>query len=162
MARSLNRVTLIGHLGADPELRYFASGDAYTRFTLATSESWKDKTSGEPVEHTEWHRCFATRRLAEVIGDYLHKGSKVYIEGKLKTRSFDKEGTTHYITEIEVREMMMLDGRPAADGGHAAAAAPTPCATTRTALPPASAKAALDLQTPVQSSWEDDVSDIPF
>jgi single-strand DNA-binding protein len=160
MARSLNRVTLIGHLGADPELRYFASGDAYVRFTLATSESWKDKTSGEPMEHTEWHRCFAARRLAEVIGDYLHKGSKVYIEGKLKTRSFDKEGTTHYITEIEVREMMMLDGRAAADGGHASAAAPTPRAATRTPRPSASAKAALDLQAPPTEPDFDD--DIPF
>lgn len=152
MARSLNKVTLIGNLGADPELRYFASGDAYTRFTLATSESWKDKTSGEPMEHTEWHRCFAARRLAEVIGDYLHKGSKVYVEGKLKTRSYDKEGVTHYVTEIEVRDMMMLDGRPAADG------APAPAA--RAARRPAPAKSAPDVQAPPATIDFDD--DIPF
>lgn len=154
MARSLNKVTLIGNLGADPELRYFASGDAYTRFTLATSESWKDKTSGEPQEHTEWHRCFAARRLAEVIGDYLHKGSKVYIEGKLKTRSYDKEGVTHYVTEIEVREMMMLDGR---QGDGAAPAAPS---APRPARRPATAKSAPDVQAPpVQPDFDDD---IPF
>lgn len=117
MARSLNKVQLIGNLGADPEVRYFASGDAFTRFTLATSESWKDKSTGETKESTEWHRCFATRRLAEVIGQYLRKGGKIYVEGKLKTRSYDKEGVTHYATEIHVDDMMMLDGRQGGGSG---------------------------------------------
>ena len=109
---SLNKVQLIGHLGADPETRFTTSGDAVTNVRLATSETWKDKASGEQRENTEWHRVVFYRRLAEVAGEYLKKGSQVYIEGRIKTRKWqDKEGKDQYTTEIEATEMKMLGGK---------------------------------------------------
>jgi len=109
---SLNKVQLIGHLGADPETRFTTSGDAVTNVRLATSETWKDKASGEQKESTEWHRVVFYRRLAEVAGEYLKKGSQVYIEGRIKTRKWqDKEGKDQYTTEIEATEMKMLGGK---------------------------------------------------
>ena len=107
---SLNKVQLIGHMGRDPELKHINSGDAVANFTVATTERWKDK-SGNRQERTEWHRCTAFGRLGEVCGEYLKKGSKVYLEGQLKTRSWDKDGQKQYMTEINVREMQMLDSR---------------------------------------------------
>ncbi len=118
MARGVNKVILIGNLGKDPEVRYMPNGGAVANVTLATSESWKDKTSGENQEKTEWHRVVMFRRLAEIAGEYLKKGSKVYIEGKLQTRKWqDKEGKDHYTTEIIANEMQMLDSRGAGGGG---------------------------------------------
>lgn len=109
---SLNKVQLIGHLGADPETRFTTSGDAVTNVRLATSETWKDKASGEQRENTEWHRVVFYRRLAEVAGEYLKKGSQVYIEGRIKTRKWqDKEGKDQYTTEIEATEMKTLGGK---------------------------------------------------
>lgn len=112
MARGINKVILIGNLGQDPEFRSTGSGQPIASFSLATSESWKDKTSGERIERTEWHRIAVWGRLAEVCRDYLHKGSKVYVEGRLQTRKWqDKDGNDRYTTEIVANEMQMLDGR---------------------------------------------------
>ena len=112
MARGINKVILIGNLGADPEVKYMPSGDPVATIRLATSESWKDKTTGENVEKTEWHRVVFFKRLAEITGEYLKKGSKVYIEGKLQTRKWQgQDGQDRYTTEVVANEMQMLDSR---------------------------------------------------
>jgi len=117
-SRGVNKVILVGNLGNDPETRAFPSGDMVTNITLATSETWKDKQTGQPQERTEWHRVVFHRRLAEIAGEYLHKGSKVYIEGSLKTRKWQgKDGQDRYTTEIVAREMQMLDSRASGQGG---------------------------------------------
>ncbi|MGE4415945.1 MAG: single-stranded DNA-binding protein [Marinobacterium sp.] len=118
MARGINKVILIGNLGADPEVRYMPSGNAVTNVNLATSESWKDKQSGQMQERTEWHRVVFFNRLAEIAGEYLRKGSKVYIEGSLRTRKWQgQDGQDRYTTEIVASEMQMLDGRGGEGGG---------------------------------------------
>jgi single-strand DNA-binding protein len=119
MARGVNKVILIGNLGKDPEVRYMPSGGAVANVTLATSESWKDKQSGEKQERTEWHNVVFYNRLAEIAGEYLKKGSKVYVEGSLRTRKWqDKNsGADRYTTEIIASEMQMLDGRGGGGGG---------------------------------------------
>lgn len=112
MARGINKVILIGNLGKDPETRYMPSGGAVTNITLATSESWKDKSSGEQQERTEWHRVVFFNRLAEIVAEYLKKGSKVYVEGSLRTRKWQgQDGQDRYTTEIIASEMQMLDSR---------------------------------------------------
>ena len=109
---SVNRVILIGNLGKDPETRYAPSGDAVTNITVATTETWKDKATGEKREATEWHRVVFFGKLAEIAGQYLKKGSQVYLEGKLKTRKWqDKDGHERYTTEINADEMKMLGGK---------------------------------------------------
>jgi single-strand DNA-binding protein len=109
---SVNKVILVGNLGADPETRYLPSGDPVTNLRLATTDSWKDKASGEKKDATEWHRVVLFRRLAEVAGQYLKKGSQVYIEGRIRTRKWqDKDGQERYTTEIEAEEMKMLGSR---------------------------------------------------
>ena len=108
--KGVNKVILIGNLGNDPELRYTPSGSAVANITLATSESWRDKQSGEQQERTEWHRVVFFNRLAEIVGEYLRKGSKIYVEGSLRTRKWqDKAGIERYTTEIVAAEMHMLD-----------------------------------------------------
>jgi len=122
MARGVNKVILIGNLGADPETRAMPSGTTVANLRLATSESWRDKQTGEQQERTEWHRVALFGRLAEVAGEYLRKGSKVYIEGSLRTRKWtDKQGTERYSTEIVGNDMQMLDGRGGQAGGGASA-----------------------------------------
>ena len=111
MARGINKVILIGNLGQDPETRYLPSGGAVTNVSLATTESWRDRENGEQRDRTEWHRIVFFRRLAEIAGEYLKKGSKVYIEGQLRTRQWEREGQKHYTTEIVANEMQMLDSR---------------------------------------------------
>ena len=112
MARGVNKVILIGNLGQDPEVKYMPNGNAVANVTIATSESWKDKNTGEQVDKTEWHRVVFFRRLAEIVGEYLKKGSKIYIEGKLQTRKWqDKNGKDNWTTEIIANEMQMLDSR---------------------------------------------------
>jgi len=116
MARGINKVILIGNLGKDPEVRYTTSGSAVTNITLATSESWKDKNTGETQERTEWHRIVFFNRLAEIAGEYLKKGSKVYIEGSLRTRKWQgQDGQDRWTTEIVANEMQMLDSRSDGD-----------------------------------------------
>lgn len=115
--RGVNKVILVGNLGADPELRYTGSGTAVCNFNLATNESYKDR-DGNQVEKTEWHRIVAWERLAEICGEYLKKGRQVYVEGSLQTRQYeDKEGVTRYTTEIKMREMQMLGGPGEGGGG---------------------------------------------
>ncbi len=111
-SRGINKVILIGNLGADPEVRYSPSGAAVTNIRIATSEQWRDKQSGETQERTEWHRVVFFGRLAEIAGEYLKKGSKVYIEGRLQTRKWQtQDGQDRYTTEIVANEMQMLDAR---------------------------------------------------
>jgi len=112
MARSgINKVILVGNLGQDPEVKYTAGGDAVTTLSIATSDSWKDKDTGQDQERTEWHRVVLWRRLAEIAGEYLNKGSKVYVEGQLRTRKWEQEGQTRYTTEIVARELQFLDSK---------------------------------------------------
>ncbi|MCH8137296.1 MAG: single-stranded DNA-binding protein [Proteobacteria bacterium] len=118
MARGVNKVILVGNLGSDPETRYMPSGDAVTNISVATTESWKDKQTGEQKEKTEWHRVVMFRRLGEIAAEYLRKGSQVYIEGKLRTNKWkDRDGNDRYTTEIIADEMQMLGGRGGAGGG---------------------------------------------
>jgi single-strand DNA-binding protein len=119
MARGVNKVIIIGNLGAEPEVRHMPSGGAVASLSVATSESWKDKQTGQMQERTEWHKISMFNRLAEIAGEYLHKGSKVYIEGSLRTRKWqDKSGQDRYTTEIIANTMQMLDGRGGAGGGN--------------------------------------------
>lgn len=119
MARGINKVILIGNLGADPETKYMPSGGAVANVNLATSETWKDKQTGQPQERTEWHRVVFFNRLAEIAGEYLRKGSKVYIEGSLRTRKWQgQDGQDRYTTEIVANEMQMLDSRGGQSGGQ--------------------------------------------
>ena len=112
MARGVNKVILIGNLGQDPDVRSMPNGNAVTKITVATSESWKDKNTGQQQERTEWHRVVAFARLAEIMGEYLRKGSKVYIEGSLRTNKWqDQNGQDRYTTEIVADQMQMLDSR---------------------------------------------------
>ncbi len=143
MARGVNKVILIGNLGADPEVRYSASGTAMATVNLATAESWMDKQTNQWQERTEWHRLVMFARTAEVAGEYLRKGSQIYVEGRLQTRKWqDQNGADRYTTEIVVNEMQMLGGR----GGEANAnagygggnARPAPAAGNQYAPPPAS------------------------
>ena len=139
-SRGVNKVILIGNLGQDPEVRYMANGNAVANVTVATSESWKDQ-QGQQQERTEWHRCVMYRRLAEIVGEHLKKGAKVYMEGRLQTREWqDQQGQKRYTTEIIVNEMQMLDGRPAGTRPPAQAnspdASPPPSANSRTTTEP--------------------------
>lgn len=119
MARGINKVILVGNLGADPETRYMPSGKAVTNIRIATSESWTDRQSGDKQERTEWHSVVLFDKLGEISAEYLRKGSQVYIEGSLRTRKWqDKEGKDRYTTEIVAREMQMLGGRGNAGTGE--------------------------------------------
>ena len=113
MARGVNKAIILGNVGGDPEVKYLPSGGAVTNITVATSETWKDKNTGQPQEKTEWHRVVFFNKLAEIAGEYLKKGAKVYIEGSLRTRKWQaQDGTDRYSTEIVGSEMQMLDGAP--------------------------------------------------
>ena len=127
--RGVNKVILVGNLGNDPEIRHMPNGDAVANFSIATSEVWKDKNTGEQQERTEWTRCVAFRRQAEIVEQYVKKGSRLYVEGRLQTRSWDQDGVKRYATEIVVNEFQMLDGRnsqqaPASGQSSQAPAAP--------------------------------------
>jgi single-strand DNA-binding protein len=125
MARGINKVILVGHLGKDPEVRYMPSGNAVCNVTLATSDSWKDKQSGETKDRTEWHNLVFYGRLAEIAGEYLRKGSQAYVEGRLQTRKWqDKSGNDRYTTEIIVGDMQMLGGRGGGGGSADFSASP--------------------------------------
>jgi single-strand DNA-binding protein len=120
MAQGVNKVILIGNVGGDPETKYMPSGGAVTNLSIATSESWKDKQTGQPQERTEWHRVVFFNRLAEIASEYVRKGSKVYVEGALRTRQWEQDGVKRYSTEIVASQMQMLDSRQ----GGAQAGAP--------------------------------------
>jgi len=154
---SVNKVILVGNLGKDPEIRYMPNGDALANVTIATSESWKDKASGEKKELTEWHRLVFRNKLAEIVGQYLKKGSSIYVEGRIRTRKWtDKEGQERYTTEIDVREMTMLGGRSSASSadGEAEYGGSMPSSPA-----PAAARGAPAKKAP---SFDDMDDDIPF
>ena len=152
---SVNKVILVGNLGADPETRYMPNGDAVANIRLATTESWKDKASGEKREITEWHRVVFYRKLGEIAGQYLKKGSAVYVEGRIRTRKWqDKEGQERYTTEIEANEMQMLGGGSgggAPSGGEAEYGGSMPSQSAPRSAPAKKAP-----------SFEDMDDDIPF
>ena len=116
-SRGINKVILVGNVGADPETRYMPNGNAVTNITLATSETWNDKNTGEQQERTEWHRVTFYQRLAEIVAEYVRKGSKLYVEGRLQTRSWEQDGIKRYATDIIANEMQMLDSRGSGGGG---------------------------------------------
>ena len=169
MARGINKVIIVGNLGQDPETRYMPSGGAVTNISVATSESWKDKQTGQPQERTEWHRIVFFNRLAEIAGEYLKKGSQVYVEGSLRTRKWqDQGGQDRYTTEIVASEMQMMGGRQGAgapmggDPGYGApAAAPAQSAAPNYQSQPSSAPAQQPAPAAPQTmdSFDDD---IPF
>jgi single-strand DNA-binding protein len=136
-SRGINKVILVGNLGNDPEHRVLPSGGGVTNISLATSESWKDKTSGEQKERTEWHRVVFFNRLSEIAAEYLRKGSKVYVEGALRTRKWqDQSGQDRYTTEIVGAEMQMLDSRGATQDGGGYQSAPAPSSPAPAAANP--------------------------
>jgi single-strand DNA-binding protein len=149
-SRGVNKVILIGNLGQDPEVRYMPNGGAVCNISVATSETWKDKNTGESQEKTEWHRVVMFRKLAEIAGEYLKKGSKVYLEGRLQTRKWqDQQGQDRYMTEIVADEMQMLDGR-----GGSAEFAPS---QSRSSAPQSQQRP--QAAPPADNGFEDD---IPF
>jgi single-strand DNA-binding protein len=156
---SINKVILIGNLGREPEVRYTANGAAICNVTIATSRNWKDKTSGEKMEETEWHRVVFYDRLAEIAGEYMKKGKPVYVEGRLKTRKWtDKDGAEKYTTEIIADNMQLLGGRD--DGGDRQERAP---AARRTAAPAPRAQGGGGGSSSKSSTGFDDMDDdIPF
>jgi single-strand DNA-binding protein len=161
---SVNKVILIGNLGRDPEVRYTPNGNAVCNVSVATSRTWKAKDSGDKVEETEWHRVAFFDRLAEIAGEYLKKGSPVYVEGRLKTRKWtDKEGKENYTTEIIAEEMKMLGGREGRGGGDEGGRADDRGGEERQARPPASRPAAAKPAGAKSSTGFDDMDDdIPF
>jgi single-strand DNA-binding protein len=155
-SRGVNKVILVGNVGNDPEVRYMPNGNAVANISIATSDTWKDKTSGDQQEKTEWHRVVFFNRLAEIVEQYVKKGSKLYVEGRLQTRSWEQDGVKRYSTEIVSNEMQMLDSRGGAgasqDFGNQPAAAPAQQAQPQAAAQPQSAPANFD-------NFDDD---IPF
>ena len=159
MARGINKVILIGNLGRDPETRYSQAGNAVTKFSVATSDSWRDKQSGEQQDRTEWHNIVCFGRTAETAGQYLRKGSKVYIEGSLSTSSWEQDGQKRYRTEVIARDFQMLDSRGADAGppsGFEQRGAPAPVESQPAESQPAA-------NAPTLSDDDDDFDDdIPF
>ncbi|WP_298184518.1 single-stranded DNA-binding protein [uncultured Pseudomonas sp.] len=164
MARGVNKVILVGTCGQDPETRYLPNGNAVTNLSLATSEQWTDKQTGQKVEKTEWHRVSMFGKVAEIAGEYLRKGSQVYIEGKLQTREWEKDGIKRYTTEIVVDmqgTMQLLGGRPDNTGGDSASRQQRPAAPQRAPQQPAPRPAPQPAAQPAPDfdSFDDD---IPF
>lgn len=150
-SRGINKVILVGNVGQDPETRYMPNGNAVTNISIATSETWKDKNTGEQQERTEWHRVTFYQRLAEIVAEYVKKGTKLYVEGRLQTRSWEQDGVKKYATDIIANEMQMLDSRGSAGDSYSPSqsqSAPPPKNETPTQ------------QVPVDADSFDD--DIPF
>ena len=152
MARGINKVILVGTCGKDPDTRYMPSGGAVTNISIATNEQWTDKQSGQKQERTEWHNVVFFGRLGEIAGEYLKKGSQVYVEGKLKTESYEKDGVTRYSTKIIASEMQMLGGR---GGASASGGDYTPAANENQSQPSPQPMAAA-------TANDDFDDDIPF
>lgn len=160
MARGINKVIIVGNLGQDPEVKYMPSGGAVCNITVATSESWNDKTSGEKQERTEWHRIVFYRKLAEIAGEYLRKGSQVYVEGKLTTRKWqDQGGADRSTTEIIANEMQMLGGRGSASSGGASSSGSPGFENNQASAKPA---ASSNAPAPAGGMADDFDDDIPF
>ncbi|MEZ5524932.1 MAG: single-stranded DNA-binding protein [Pseudomonadales bacterium] len=162
-SRGVNKVILVGNLGQDPETRYLPSGGAVTNVTLATSETWKDKQTGQQQERTEWHRVVFFNRLGEIAGEYLRKGSKIYVEGSLRTRKWQgQDGQDRYTTEIVASEMQMLDSRGAGDsfgGGQYQQSAPQQNTAPQQGMAPQQPAAQ---PQPAPGGFDDFDDDIPF
>lgn len=163
MARGINKVIIVGNVGQDPEVKYMPSGGAVTSISVATSESWKDKNTGQQQERTEWHKIVFYNKLAEIAGEYIKKGSKVYVEGSLRTRKWQaQDGSDRYTTEIIASEMQMLDSKPA-DGSapqqRQAAPAQQRQAAPQQGYPPSAARPAAAAPAPAIDDFSDD---IPF
>ncbi|MCK9502913.1 MAG: single-stranded DNA-binding protein [Porticoccaceae bacterium] len=163
MARGINKVILVGNLGQDPETRYMPNGNAVTNASIATSDTWKDKQTGQQQERTEWHRVVFFNKLGEIAGQYLKKGSKVYIEGSLRTRKWQgQDGSDRYTTEIVASDMQMLDGRP----GGGDYSPPADSWSQNSAPQPSGAPSKSSSQAPAQESsgggFADFDDDIPF
>ena len=160
MARGINKVIIVGNLGRDPETRYLPSGGAVTNVSVATSKAWRDRDSGEQKERTEWHRVVFFNRLAEIASEYLKRGSKIYLEGELRTREWERDGQKHYTTEIVADEMQMLDGRGGMDGGNSQGpSGPSMSQGRGQANSGGSSRAADDFGPPPSDDFDDD---IPF
>jgi len=162
MARGINKVILVGNCGQDPETRFSAAGAAITNVSIATSESWKDKQTGQQQERTEWHRVVFFNRLGEIASEYLKKGSKIYVEGSLRTRKWqDKEGQDRYTTEIVGNEMQMLDSRGMSDGqtGLGGQSYQSGAAAQSQQAAPQGQQAQAPMATADGDDWDDD---IPF
>ena len=156
MARGINKVILIGHVGGDPEVRYMPNGNAVATISLATTESWKDKQTGEKQERTEWHRVVCFNRVGEITGEFVRKGSRLYIEGSLRTRKWqDPQGQDRYTTEIVAAELQMLDGKSGAGAQDAPSASAYQSQPSRTQQAPQTA-------TAPQEVFEELDDDIPF
>lgn len=158
MARGINKVILIGNIGGDPEVRYMPNGNAVTTLSVATSETWKDKATGEKQDRTEWHRVVCFNRLGEIAGEYLRKGSKVYVEGSLRTRKWqDQQGQDRYTTEIVASDIQMLDSKnssmPNYDESYQNQSAPINQPTT---------KQPSDQKAVVHDAFDELDDDIPF
>ncbi|EZQ13949.1 single-stranded DNA-binding protein [Pseudomonas sp. G11-1] len=165
MARGVNKVILIGNVGGDPEVRYLPNGNAVANVTLATSDSWKDKQTGQQQERTEWHRVVFFGRLAEIVGEYVRKGSKLYIEGRLQTREWEKDGVKRYTTEIVVDiggQMQLLDGRPQGGEGMAPRPQQSRPAPQRQAQQPQQQQQPAQPQAQQMPDYDSFDDDIPF
>ena len=162
MARGINKVILIGHVGTDPDVRYMPNGNAATTLSIATTESWKDKQTGEKQERTEWHRVVCFNRLGEIAGEYVRKGSKLYIEGSLRTRKWqDPQGQDRYTTEIIAADIQMLDSK----GGSSAGGYPDAPAAERiapSAAPQQKSRPQAAPQAVAQDAFDELDDDIPF
>jgi len=161
MARGVNKVILVGNVGVDPEVRHLPNGNAVTTFSLATSESWKDKQTGDKQERTEWHRVVCFNRLGEIAGEYVRKGSKLYVEGSLRTRKWqDPQGQDRYMTEIVASEMQMLDSKGGSAGSYDDSMQ-APAYHTQQQQAPRKAAPAATAQAP-QDAFDELDDDIPF
>ena len=160
---SVNKVIIVGNLGKDPEMRSFPNGDQIANVSTATTDRWKDKTSGEMKEATEWHRINFNGRLAEIVGQYLKKGSQVYVEGSLRTRKWtDKDGVEKFTTEIRADQMQMLGGRQGMGGGGCEDGVGSNYSAPRPAAPAARPAAAKPAAAKAASGFDDMDDDIPF
>jgi single-strand DNA-binding protein len=158
MARGVNKVILVGNVGGDPDVRYMPNGNAVTTLSVATSESWKDKQTNEKQERTEWHRVVCYNRLGEIAGEYIRKGSKLYVEGSLRTRKWqDQQGQDRYMTEIIATDIQMLDGKGQGQGASNFDAAPAHSAPQH-----ASEKSQPITESVGQAAFDDLNDDIPF
>src|SRR5690606_34065225 len=165
MARGVNKVILIGNVGGDPEVRYMPSGNAVANITLATTDSWKDKQTGQQQERTEWHRVVFFGRLAEVVGEYVRKGTKMYVEGRLQTREWEKDGVKRYTTEIVVDiggQMQLLDSRPQGEGMAPRAQQSRPAPQQQYNQQPAAQQPAQQPQAQQMPDYDSFDDDIPF
>ena len=157
-SRGVNKVILVGNVGTDPETRYMPNGNAVTNITLATSETWKDKNTGQQQERTEWHRITFYQRLAEIVAEYVRKGSKLYVEGRLQTRSWEQDGVKRYATDIIANEMQMLDSK--GSGGAGSSDGYSQSANRQGA--PAGQTATAGEQSPPANDFDSFDDDIPF